>query len=570
MSKTHLYEVIKDIGRRDLEGVKAVFVNVPIRERASSTTTPEGPLLLATNLRDNYGVDASVVDLNGYRIHDEASESKGLSGGRHLNNGELYNLLGKHFEAYGTPDIVGLSGIITTLGRQEEIAKIVRDISPETFLVSGGGLATELRGGLFYYIPELNGVAYGEGDDVIVKIAHDAKLVRDMGLEGAVASGKLSPFYAGEIGGRPRMIYAGQSPLNLDAMPSADLELLRKDVNGFSVLDYYLGNAVWGGSANNSSVVPFTMEQSTTFVSSRGCPHSCDFCYKETQGGHKYGMKSAEKVAEEFKSHKEKYGVDFIGLPDDNFAISRKRISDLVPLLKPLNVRWGTHIRLDEAADIKSVSTDGKITFENPRRIDMMADAGCIYIGFGAESASPRVLESMKKGGFILKHGIEEVKVDGKNYSFPRSMIHGIRNSEDVGIHANCTWIMGYPGEGLEDLKQSVAFIKWQEELYGAKGKAELVNKGMFTATAYPGTPMFSRPDVMKKLSENFGIKFNTKQKPVCDENFRQYILGLEDATKVLVDKKGNPLNYSDMDDRTFLEARKHIDNGDLEKILSM
>ena len=43
-------------------------------------------------------------------------------------------------------------------------------------------------------------------------------------------------------------------------------------------------------------------------------------------------------------------------------------------------------------------------------------------------------------------------------------MINAVKNCHSVGIHANCTRIMGYPGETLSELKTSVAFIKWQEE----------------------------------------------------------------------------------------------------------
>ena len=413
MAKIHPSEVIKNIGHNDLDGTNIVMINCPIRETAASTNFPEGPLLLATNLRDNYGVNASVVDLNGYRVKDEIASRRGLTNGRYLNHAETYDLLKRHFEYHGTPDMVGLSGIITTLEKQEELAKIVRELAPDTHLVSGGGLATELGVGLFNYIPELDGVAQGDGDDVVVKIAYDARMIRSLGLRKAQNSGQLKPYHIGEIGGRHRFVYAGSSPRNLDAVPFADLDFLKRDVNGVSVLDYYLGNPVWGESANNSSAAPFTMERSTNFVSSRGCPHGCDFCYTGVNGGRRYQFRSAENVAKQMIFHKERYGVDFIGMIDDNFGISRKRISDLVPLIKSLGVRWGTHMRLDEAADIIEVSSDGTVLFEKEKRVDQMAKAGCVYIGFGGESASSRVLESMNKGGFILKNGTEEITING-------------------------------------------------------------------------------------------------------------------------------------------------------------
>ncbi|MFH1393058.1 MAG: radical SAM protein [Patescibacteria group bacterium] len=492
---------------KSIYSLKVVFINMPLRETAVPNTTPQGPLLLATNLRDNYGVYATIIDLNAYRIN-----------GRHLNNDEVFCLIQQHFKAYGEPELIGLSGMITTLRWQEKVARIARELAPDTFLVSGGGLATELKAGLFNYIPELDGIALGEGDDIIAKIAYDAKTTKRRGS---------------------RFVYQGNRPKDLNSIPFADLSLLEKDVFENKLLEYYIGNPIWGMSANNSSAASFTMNRSTTFVSSRGCPYNCAFCYRGAQGERNYGMRSAENLAAEFRLHKEKYNVDFIGMPDDNFAINHQRVVDLVPLLKPLNIRWGTHARLDESAEFP-----------------LMAEAGCVYIGFGAESASPNVLKAMRKG--ILNKDI---------------MMEGIINCENAGIHANCTWIMGYPTETLEDLKMSVAFIKWQEEFYASRGKsADSVNKKMFTATWYPGTEMGRLSKVQKILHKVFRITFNQiTGEPVCDENLRQYILELDDATKVLKNPKtGEPINYSEMPIEVFVKARNYIDSGEIYKILEM
>jgi len=541
---------------KSIQGMKVVFINMPLRETAVPNTTPQGPLLLATNLRDNYGVNATVIDLNAYRIKDELAQKRGLVNGRHLTDDETLNLIKRHFEVHGEPDVVAFSGIITTLRWQETVAKMIRKIIPDVFLVSGNGLATELKTGLFNYIPELDAVARSEGDDVILKIVYDAKLIKKHGMQSSILSGKLAPYYLGEINDRHRFMYAGDRPKDLDRLPFADLELIKTDVYGNQILQRYLDTPVWGTSANNSSATSFTMNRSTTFVSSRGCPYACAFCYRGAQGERHYGMRSAENLAAEFKLHIEKYGVDFIGMPDDNFAVNYQRIVDLVPLLKPLKIRWGTHARLDESD-----------------RFKLMAEAGCVYIGFGAESASPSVLKAMQKGGFILKNGFADVQVDGKTYQFPRTMIEGIKNCEYAGIHANCTWIMAYPTETLDDLKMSVAFIKWQEEFYASRGKSsDSVNKKMFIATWYPGTKMLNHPKVKRTLSDVFGISFNPLTgEPVCDENFHEYVLELDDATKLLHNPKtGEPLNYSDMPMDTFLKAREYVDRGQIFKILEM
>lgn len=572
-TSVHPAHLIKDISKNELVGARVVFINMPLRESAPPVVTPEGPLLLATNLVKNYGVYATIIDLNGYRIKDDLARKRNLPNGRHLTYQEARELIEAHIQVHGTPDLIGFSGKITTLRWQENIAKIIRKILPEVFLVSGNGLATELKTGLFNYIPELDAVARSEGDDVIIKIVHDAMLIKKIGISSAVASGKLKPYYLGEIQGRHRFLYEGNRPLNLDIIPFADLELIKKDVLGNEILENYLASPIWGTAANNSSATPFTMDRSTSFVSSRGCPYACAFCYRGQQGERDYGVRSAQNIADQMKLHIEKYKVDFIGMPDDNFAVDYQRCKDLVPLLKPLKIRWGTLTRLDNAAGLRVKAETNEYIFEDPKRIDLMAEAGCVYIGVGAESASPRVLTAMEKGGFILQNGLVDTKVDGKIYQFPRTMLEGIRNCNLAGIHINCTWIMAYPMETLEDLKISVAFIKWQEDFYASIGKPpESVNKRMFTATWYPGTTMQYQPKVERLLNEVFGITFDKiTREPICDENFHQYVLELDDATKLLHDPKtGQPLNFGEIPMDIFLQAREYVDKGETFKILDL
>ena len=568
-------DVIKDISHKDLEGVNLLFINMPLRETAVPNVTPEGPALMGTNVRDNYGVNATIIDLNAYRILDEIAKERGLPNGRHKTHRESFELIEKHIKVYGEPDVVALSGMITTLGWQETISSFVKQLLPDSFLVSGGGLATDLKTGLFNYIPELDAVAHSEGDDVIVKICHDAKIIRRNGFQNALNSGKLNPYYLGNINGRHRFMYAGYRPRNLDAIPFADLELLREDVDGFKVLDYYLNNALWGLSANNSSAAPFTMTKSATAVSTRGCPHGCTYCDRQAQGERNWGFRSAEHLHRQVVAYIERYGIDFMGFPDDNFAVTRKRIIDMVPLFEPLGLKWGTHARLDETAGLvpKPGSNGLELIFEDPLRVSLMAKMGCAYIGLGPESANAKVLKALGKGGFTLKAGFVPVRVDGNTYMFPKAMYYGVKHILESGIHSNCTWIMGSPTETIEDLKETVAFIMWQEELYPQFGiSPEAVNKNMFTLTYYPGTEMIREPKVQDQLVKVFGLKIDpVTLRPVCDENFRQYCLQLDDATKVLHDPKtGQVLHFSEMTDDQFLQAREYVDSGQIFKILDM
>jgi len=556
-------EILKNISHNELKGIKITFINMPLREAATPNTPPEGPGILSAIVRQ-YGGEPYILDLNGYRIKDQLAIAKGVPRGRHLTYKETEALIAKHLDNVGEQDIFAFSGKITTLKWQEETAKIVKKLQPDCFLVSGNGLATEIQRGLFTWIPELDAIARSEGDGVIIDICKDGKLIKEKGFKRAINSGKLSDSHIGVLYGKDRLVYEGFRPANLDDIPYAAIDLLESDPYGHNLLEDYINVPVWGTEANNSSATPFTMKRSLTSVSSRGCPYACAFCYRGSQGERNYGMRTAEHIATQIRGYVDKYNLDFIGFPDDNFAVDKRRINEMVPVFKDYgidHVRWGTHTRMDEADE----------------RAFKMAESGCIYIGFGAESADEHTLTLMKKGGFILKNGMVPTKVNGNTYNFPRTMMMAVENSAKAGIHANCTWIMAYPGEELQHLKTSVAFILWQQQFWTKgheKGSSDYerlrdgVNRRMFTATAYPGTEMWNvvRPD----LEKYFYINHDSFGHPICDDNFHQYVLELDDATKILNDKHGDPINFGGMPMDTFLQAREHIDNDEIEKILEM
>ncbi|OGZ56310.1 MAG: hypothetical protein A3G60_03020 [Candidatus Ryanbacteria bacterium RIFCSPLOWO2_12_FULL_47_9c] len=536
-------ELVQQLKTDSLTGLKVLFINMPLRESARPNIPPQGPGLLAARLR-LYGAEPTIIDLNAYRIQDKVAEAQGLPYGRHITLDETRGLLARHLHKYGEPRIIALSGMITTLRWQERIVDMCRSLVPDAFIISGGGLATDVKAGLFQWMPELDAIAHSEGDDVILILAHGVK------------TGTLdesSPYCVGAQNGRLRFLFAGDRPENLDELPFAAWDLFHEDVDGNAVFEWYIQTPVWGGSANNSSATPFSMERSLTTVSSRGCPYACGFCDRQAQGERNYGMRDASNMVREAEWLVDTYHIDFLGFPDDNFAVDPRRVRKLPEAFAHLGgLRWGTHTRLDEI---------------DARAFDM-AKSGCIYIGVGAESAAVRTLESMNKGGFILRpRGSKENQLTHINgFFFPTTMVRGIETAQKAGIHVNCTWIMAYPEETLEDLKTSVAFILWQEESLPSSA----VNRKMFVATAYPGTEMFRHPKVQRLISEHFGVHYQGNGVPIADDAFRAYLLELDDATKVMYGRDGAPLNFGEMSDDMFLQAQEHLNADQIEKILDM
>jgi radical SAM superfamily enzyme YgiQ (UPF0313 family) len=436
-----------------------LFVNMPIRVQAKPNIVPTGIGILAS-IAESKGHNCRVLDLNIYRPSLSEANIK------------------KQLENFCLDfDIIGLSGLITTLRWQKKLAMITRKLFPGALIVSGGGLASDIGAALFEWIPELDLVVRGEGEEIFQTILTDHLKLKNS-----------------------KKVIGPQIIADLDMVPRVSWDHFK--------MDTYLSNPVWGTGAGNSSWTPFHSQKSINLISSRGCPYDCNFCSRATTGGRNYRLASSDRLIRDINEVIEKFAVDFIGFVDDNFLSNKSRLEMFLPAIEKTGVKWGCHGRLNEV-DEKTAAA--------------LAASGCIYIGFGGESADPGMLARMNK----------------KNN--PAQMSETIKNCQKFQIVPNCTWIMGYPGETRESVRKTAEFIM----------EHGLSQKNMFIATAYPGTALFN--DVKTKILEVY-------------TSMEEYVLALDDASKVL-EHKGQVLNYSNMTEQEFIECRYFIEQGQLEKI---
>ena len=179
-------------------------------------------------------------------------------------------------------------------------------------------------------MPQLDGIAHSEGDNIILKIARDAFRIKAKGnISNKEKSEIIAPSKSVLHNNKLYAIYKGGRPKNLDKLPLPDWDLIVKDVNNEEILESYINTPIWGKEANNSSATSFSMKRSLNTVSSRGCPFACKFCFRGAQGERNYGIRSPESLFCEMQKYVERYDIDFLGYVDDNFAVSRKRILDL-------------------------------------------------------------------------------------------------------------------------------------------------------------------------------------------------------------------------------------------------
>lgn len=439
--------------------MKVLLINMPIRVNAAPNIVPTGVGILARMLEDA-GHACDVLDLNIHRPE--------------VTQDQVAGFLRDNEESYA---LVGMSGMITTLRWQKIVARLVRARWTDCCLVSGGGLASDFGAGLFDWVPELDVVVRGEGEGPLLKLINN-----------------IDPFK------NSRAVLGPEIFCDLDRLPGVAWEKFDMKV--------YLGNAVWGIGASNSSWTPFAMKCSINLISSRGCPYNCNFCDRHTTGDRNYRLCSAGRLLRDVNEVIDGFKVDFIGFVDDNFISDKKRLREFLPLIADTGIRWGCHGRLNEVDETLA---------------EALRASGCVYVGFGGESADPDVLRRMNK----------------KND--PAGMSRAVKACQKAGITPNCTWIMGYPGETRESLRHTVRFIR----------DHGLSQKSMFVATAYPGTQFFT--EVQDKILAVYG-------------DLERYVLDLDDATKVL-EHEGRLLNFSAMSDVDFQKCRSYIENGELERI---
>ena len=125
-----------------------------------------------------------------------------------------------------------------------------------------------------------------------------------------------------------------------------------------------------------------------------------------------------------------------------------------------------------------------------------MKDAGCEEIFFGIESASQKVLDTIRKD-----FSIEQAK-------------QVVRMVEEMGIKTHCSFILGLPGETVESLGQILQFID------EAKPSARVLPNIL---DILPGTELYERREAF--FPEGEGIPFTDIVQAQVEMLYRFYSL---------------------------------------------
>ena len=75
---------------------------------------------------------------------------------------------------------------------------------------------------------------------------------------------------------------------------------------------------------------------------------------------------------------------------------------------------------------------------------------------------------------------------------------------------------------------------------------------------------------VAKVLNDNFKISFDVSGEPILDEHYKEYVLELDDATKLLTNSQGEILNFGEIPNEQFIEIRDLVAKREIHKILDL
>jgi len=380
------------------------------------------------------------------------------------------------------PEIVGITCSSVTYQRCVETAKAVKEVLPSCKVVVGGWHPSYMPDSMLQH-PEIDYVVMGEGEHAMVELA---TLITKGGEDRAIATipGVACRYEGKTIKNAPKIIS------DLDQVPYPAWHLLPMHIYDRKI-DYL-------------SVRPVDVVNVI-----RGCPYDCSYCETKKLWGQKCRAFSPPRVVEEIDYMVKNYGSKGIYFIGDNFTIQKKQTVEICNLIKKykLDIEWVCDTRVD------LISRD---------LLREMKDAGCRSIFFGVQSGSPRILRKLNTN-ITLEQVVQAFKL-----------------CREEGIQIACSFMLGIPGETVNDMKATFRFAKnldpdWchfyvfiacpNSGLY-----EEVLQKGLYDRMegflAYAKTEDFSYESVLE-IQRRFQMGFNLSRKRILRKIRREGFLSV-------------------------------------------
>lgn len=362
------------------------------------------------------------------------------------------------------PTIVGVTATTSTIKTALKYLKVIKKLLPNTLTVIGGPHTTFMPIETLKSSKDLDVVVLGEGEETIVDLLDNYSKGGSSNLEnvkGIVYRDMDDSSGNGHIKATP------PRPLinDLDSLPFPARHLVPFESYGLS---------------KNSN---------GGMITSRGCVYSCGYCSSSLIMGKKFRSRSPENVVDEIEELFNTYHIDDIAFMDDTFMLNKKRAGSIAQEIKDRNL------------DVSFVASS-RVDMVNKDLLNQLQSSGMNTIYYGVESGSQRILNLMKKG-ITLKQAE-----------------NAVNNAKNVGLEVLTSYIIGYPGETVEDMNKTIDFSIKLDPDYCQYS----------ILTPFPGTPIYHDLKGKNLINTDKWEKY-TVMKPIL--NYEE--LGL---TKNLIERK--------------------------------
>lgn len=255
------------------------------------------------------------------------------------------------------PDVVGITAMTHEITQADKVARIVKQISPQTITVVGGPHTTALPGQTLAEFPSFDIAVFGEGEHTFFELI--TTIEKQGSLEGVRGIGYRK---------------ANGVQLNEPREPIKDLDELP-----FPAWDLF----------PKSTAYPVT--------TTRGCPFRCNFCMRVS--GNRVRKRSPQKIVEELQIDIDVYNARFIHVSDEAFTVDKKYAHEILDLL----IGKGLHKKISWVASTRVDLVDYDL-------LKKIKAAGCGWLAFGVESGNKEILKASKKG-ITLEQATKAIKM---------------------------------------------------------------------------------------------------------------------------------------------------------------
>lgn len=193
-----------------------------------------------------------------------------------------------------------------------------------------------------------------------------------------------------------------------------------------------------------------------TMVTSRGCPHACDFCYKSAFWGPTYYEPRPLAALERELAAMDDRLVFFL---DDNLLANRRHARALFDVLRRSGFVWQAAASLDVTRD--------------PAYLEEAYAAGCRSLFVGFESLSP-----------------DNMRSNNKSVNAAADYGAACRRFHDAGIMINGSFVFGFDQDGPDVFERTVEFAI----------ESKLLTATFHILTPLPGTRAFERLEADGRL----------------------------------------------------------------------